>query len=194
MECILNTEFRTGKGEDEKVRVAALLLLEQYSAGASAEQRGWSGTSGNKPHANPSLQRTGNTMQGARSRLGAWGVNPAHQASWAIHIFRLWVTPPPCTLGSSHNSNRQEKGTSSPFPGQQPKPEPLPTQQGRRGNVYQAGAASLAGVSPPVSSQPCRKRGKIKLWSSIGDKNIAGHKKTYALKSLVLSCKIVHGV
>lgn len=39
MECILNTELRTGKGEDEKVRVAVLLLLEQYSAGASAEGR-----------------------------------------------------------------------------------------------------------------------------------------------------------
>lgn len=37
MECILNTQLRTGKGEDEKVRVAVLPLLQQYSPGASAE-------------------------------------------------------------------------------------------------------------------------------------------------------------
>lgn len=59
MECILNTEFRARKGGDEKVRVAVLLLLEQYSAGATAEGREWSGTSENKPREDPSLQRTG---------------------------------------------------------------------------------------------------------------------------------------
>lgn len=83
------------------------------------------------------------------SQLGeGLGANPARQAGWAIHILGLWATSPPCTLGSSYNSNRQEKGASfSPFPGQQPKPEPLPTQQAPRGNVHQAGAASVRCLS-----------------------------------------------
>lgn len=127
MECILNAVFWTGKGEDEKVRVAVLLLLEQYSPGASAEWREWSGTSQNKSHENPSLQRT--TTQWCKELAAGWvlgGVNPAHQASWAIHILRPWATPLPCTLGSSHNSNRQEKGTSSHFLASSQSQSPFP--------------------------------------------------------------------
>lgn len=131
------------------------------------------------------------TVQGARSWASAWGVNPAHQASWPIHILRPWAIPPPCTLGSSHNSNRQEKGTSSPLPGQQPKPESLPTQQATRGNVCQAGAAAQSGVSPPVSSQLCRKRAKSNYGMVLETKILQGTK-PYALKSLALSWKTVH--
>lgn len=127
-------------------------------------------------------------VQGARSWVSAWRVNPAHQATWAILILRAWATPPPCTLGSSHNCNRQEKGTSSPFPGQQPKPEPLPTQQAIRGSVYQAGAASLSGVSPPVSSQLCIKRAN---YVPVLETKILHGTKNHML---ALSWKTVHNV
>lgn len=174
MECILNrVQNRKGGGWEGRsgsftpVRVIFCWCFSRVKGltGDEPEQDPWESIpSENSP-----------TMgQGAHSWMSAWGVNPAHQATWAIHILRAWATLPPCTLGSSHNSNRQEKGTSSPFPGQQP--EPLPTQQAMRGNVYQAGAASLSGVTPPVSSQPCRKRTKSNYGPVLETKILQGTK------------------
>lgn len=191
MECILSTEFRAGKGEDEKVRVAVLLLLEQHSAGASAERRDGLGQVRTSPVRILPFREQAHRGAGSSQLGGCPGVNPAHQASWAIHISRPRATAPPCTLGSCHNPNRQEKGTSSPFPARRQSQSPFPPSRWWEGMfTKQEQHHCLSSCIIPAM----QKKGKTKLWSSIGDKNTAGHKKPYALKSLVLSWKTVHGV
>lgn len=84
-----------------------------------------------------------------------------------------WATPPPCTLGSSHNSNRQEKELPLHFLASRQSQSPFPPM---RGNDCQAGAASLPAISPPASFQLCRKRAKANYGTVLEPKILQGTK------------------
>lgn len=104
------------------------------------------------------------------SQPGQWlGANPAHQARWAIHMGYI----PSLHTGKQPQFQQAGVGTSSPFPGQQAKPEPLPPHEREwlPGRSYITASCHSSCILPAM-----QKKGKSKLWKCIGDQNIVGHK------------------